>query len=68
MTNKVLPFEVLRVRDDGDGQTVFFKVGKRTIENSTQTSLVMESTIFVKYEEDIEAVLLDALIKQGWIV
>lgn len=68
MTEQVLPFEVLKVRDDGDGRTVFFKVGKRSMENNVQTSMVMQSAIFVRYNEDINETLLKALTEQGWIV
>jgi len=68
MTNPVLPFEVLQVRDDGDGRTVFFEVGKRSIVNNKQTSLVMRSAIFVGYDQDINETLHKALSEQGWIV
>ena len=68
MTNPILPFEIVSVRDDVGGKTVFFKVGKRVIVNNKQTQTTMESAIFVDDGKDIELTLYDALKVMGWIV
>lgn len=66
MTEVIKPYEILSVREDQGGKTVFFRVGRRTMEGPKICVKTMESAIFVSENEDIDTELYKSLRAAGW--
>lgn len=63
----IRPFLILDTKESPDGLMVFFRVKKTVFAEERYKTEIMESTIIVPHNEDVDQYLFNNLQKMGWI-
>jgi len=64
----IKPYQITRIRNDLEGQTIFFKVTKTVPKGCGFSTFTMESALFVSKNEDVNNIMDKYLKDSGWIL